>query len=401
MRIATATMYQLATQALLNQQAALAKTRDQIATGKRVQTPADDPVAAVQLHELARAQSQYEQYAKNSTAVNGRLQLEEQALVDVGTVLQRARELVVQANTATLNEGDRKSIATELKSRLDELTSIGNRKDANGEYLFGGYSTGTQPFARGASGSMQYLGDSGARRVEVDAGLQVQDSDPGSQLFMNIPAGNGLFANRASATNTGSGVIDAGSINSRAAWVPGSYTVSFTTPTTWQVSDGGGAVVASGNYSGSGSGGAIAFNGVQVGISGAPAAGDQFTVSSAGTQDAFSTLDGIITALQSGASGDAQRAQFNSALNGSLQQLDQAHNQLLDIRSQVGARLSTLEGGDSSRQTQLTDLQSAAGQLGDLDYAAAVSKMSQQYVGLQAAQQSFASIGKLSLFNYL
>ena len=80
MRIATATMYQLATQALLSQQAALAKSQNQIATGKRVQTPSDDPVAAVQLHELARAQSQYEQYDKNSTAVTGRLQLEEQAL---------------------------------------------------------------------------------------------------------------------------------------------------------------------------------------------------------------------------------------------------------------------------------------------------------------------------------
>jgi len=84
-----------------------------------------------------------------------------------------------------------------------------------------------------------------------------------------------------------------------------------------------------------------------------------------------------------------------------LQQLDQANDQLLNVRSQVGARLSTLDDGNSSRATQLTDLQTAAGQLGDLDYAAAVSKMSQQYVGLQAAQQSFASIGKLSLFNYL
>jgi flagellar hook-associated protein 3 FlgL len=398
MRIATSTIYQLATQALLNQQAALAKTQNQVATGKRVQTPADDPVAAVQLHELARAQSQTQQYDKNSTAVTGRLQFEEQALADAGTVLQRARELVVQANTATLSDGDRKSIATELKARVDELQSIGNRKDANGEYLFAGYATATQPFARGATGSVQYLGDSGARGVEVDAGLQVQDSDPGSKLFMNIAAGNGLFVTGASAANTGSGVIDAGSINNRAAWVPGSYTVNFTTPSAWQVSDSGGAVIASGNYT---SGGAIAFNGVQIGISGAPASGDQFTVTSAGTQDVFTTLDGIITALGAGASGNAQRAQFNSALNGSLQQLDQANNQLLTVRSQVGARLSTLADGDSTRQTQLTDLATAAGQLGDLDYAAAVSRMSQQYVGLQAAQQSFASIGKLSLFNYL
>jgi len=215
---------------------------------------------------------------------------------------------------------------------------------------------------------------------------------------MNVPAGNGLFVNAAANTNTGSGVIDAGAINNRAAWVPGSFTVSFTTPANWQVSDSGGNVIASGNYT---SGGAIAFNGVQVGITGVPAVGDQFTVSSAGTQDMFTTLDGIVNALQSGASSDAQRAQFNSALNGSLQQLDQAENQLLNVRAQVGARLSTLADGDSARQTQLTDLQTASGQLGDLDYAAAVSRMSQQYVGLQAAQQSFASIGKLSLFNYL
>lgn len=398
MRISTATIYQLATRALLDQQAALAKSRDQIATGKRVLTPADDPVAAVQIDQLTNAQAQYEQFAKNSVTVTGRQQLEEQALADANTVLGRARELVVQANNATLSDNDRKSIATELKARLDELMSIGNRKDSNGEYLFAGYSGATQPFARGASGAVQYFGDSGTRGVQVDAGLQVQDSDPGSALFMNIPAGNGLFVTGANSANTGSGVIDTGSINSRASWIAGSYTVSFTSPAAWQVSDSGGATVASGSYT---SGGAIAFNGVQIGISGQPASGDRFTVASAGTQDVFSTLDGIITALGSGASNDTLRAQFNSTLNGSLQQLDQASEQLLNVRSQLGARLSILSDTDSSRQSQLTDLQTASGALGSLDYAAAVSKMSQQYVGLQAAQQSFASIGKLSLFNYL
>jgi flagellar hook-associated protein 3 FlgL len=132
-----------------------------------------------------------------------------------------------------------------------------------------------------------------------------------------------------------------------------------------------------------------------------PAAADSYTIASAGTQDMFTTLDGIINTLQGGASGDAQRAQYNSALNGSLQQLDQASEQLLTVRAQVGARLSMLDDADSTRQAQLSDLQVAAGELGGLDYAAAVSTMSQQTVALQAAQQSFASIAKLSLFNYL
>ena len=97
MRIATSAIYQMKVQALLDQQAALAKTQSQIATGLRVQTPADDPVAAAQLQELARARAQEEQFAKNSTAVTGRLQTEEQALADAAGVIQRARELVVQA----------------------------------------------------------------------------------------------------------------------------------------------------------------------------------------------------------------------------------------------------------------------------------------------------------------
>jgi flagellar hook-associated protein 3 FlgL len=399
MRISTASIYEMATQAILNQQAALAKTQNQIATGKRVQTPADDPVAAVQINELARSQAQYQQYDKNSTIVTTRLQLEEQALADANTVLQRARELVVQANTATLSNNDRTSIATELKSRTDELLAIANRKDSNGEYLFAGYATSTQPFARNAAGSVSFIGDSGARSLQVDAGLQVQDSDPGNKLFMNIPAGNGLFVTGATGTNTGSGIVDVGTITNRASWIPDTYKVTFTAPDTWQVTDGlGNNVGAPGTYT---SGGAIAFNGVQVSISGQPQAGDTFTVASAGTQDVFSTFDGIVAALQSGASNDALRAQLNTSLNGSLQQLDQASEQLLTVRSQVGARLSTLGDGDAARQNQITDLQAAAGQLGDLDYASAVSRMSQQYLGLQAAQQSFASIGKLSLFNYL
>ena len=397
MRIATSAIYELKVQQLLNNQAALSKTQSQIASGLRVQTPADDPIAAAQLNELARAQAQEEQFGKNSTIVTGRLQTEEQALADAHGVIQRARELVVQANTATLNDSNRQSIATELKTRLDELISIANRKDSNGEYLFAGFTSGSQPFARGLGG-VTYSGDTGTRSVQVGAGLSVQDGDAGGRLFMDVPAGNGVFTAAASAANTGSGVVDAGAIINRSAWVPGSYAVNFISATTWQVTDSSSAVVASGTYT---SGGAIVFNGVQVGISGVPVAGDTFTVASAGRQDMFTTLDGIVNALQRGGSGDALRAQLNSSLNGSLQQLDQASDQLLSVRSQVGARLSMLDDADSTRQTQLVELQASAGQLGGLDYASAVSKMSLQTVALQAAQQSFASTAKLSLFNYL
>jgi flagellar hook-associated protein 3 FlgL len=400
MRISSAQIYQLAVQAMLEQQARLSKTQNQVATGKRVQVPSDDPVAAVQINSLAQAQSQNAQFTKNSSAATGRLQLEEQAISDSTSVLQRVRELVLQANNATLSDSDRQSIATEIRARQDELLAIANRKDAGGEYLFAGLSGGTQPFVRNGSGVVQYRGDEGARAIQVDASLSVQDSDPGSHVYMDVPAGNGVFTVAATGTNTGNGVLDAGSVVNRAQWVPDNYTISFAAGGAWTVTDSLGNTVNTGTYAGA-TGSVIDFRGVQVGITGTPAPGDSFTVAKAGTQDIFSSLDGIVAALQAGASGDAQRAQFNTRMNTSLQQLDQATDRLTTTRSQLGARLAMLDDTDNARANALLDLKGESAQLTDLDYASAVTQMSQQLLGLQAAQQAFTSTSKLSLFNYL
>lgn len=398
LRISTAALHDLAIATMLRQQANLARTQNQIATGKRVLTPADDPVAAAQLYELSRTQSQLDQFGSNSTAARGRLQLEEQALADAGTVLQRTRELIVQANNATLSDSDRNSIATELQARVTELQAIANRRDSNDEYLFAGYATRTQPFTRNSAGRMVYGGDAGSRTQQVDTTQFVGDSDPGADIFMDVPEGNGLFTTGAAPANTGSGLVDTGGIVDRTQWVADQYTIAFTAADSWQVTDGGGNVVATGAYQG---GGAIAFRGVQVSVSGVPAAGDSFTVQSAGTEDVFTTLDAAVTALRAGGSTDSLRAQLASALGGTLQQLDQAHERLLSVRAGVGARLAMLDDVDSARANQATDLATTVSGLQDLDYASAIARMNQQFVSLQAAQQSYASIAKLSLFNYL
>jgi flagellar hook-associated protein 3 FlgL len=400
MRISTSQKYQMAVQAMLTQQATLAKTQNQVATGKRVQTPSDDPVAAVQINNLAQAQSANQQFGKNNSIATTRLQLEEQALNDTTTVTQRVRELVLQANTATLNSSDRQSIATELKARQDELVAIANRKDSNGEYLFGGLSGGTQPFVAGANGAVKYVGDSGARSVQVDASLSVQDSDPGNRLFMDIPAGNGTFTASATATNTGSGALDVGTVVNASQWVPDSYTVKFGAAGAWTATDSSGTQVGSGTYTGA-AGSTISFRGIQLGLSGSPAANDTFTVAPSGTQDVFSTISGAIAALQSPVGNDAQRAQFTTTMNATLQQLDQVGNNVSQVHAQVGARLSMLSDSENARQNALTDLKTESGSLSDLDYASAVASLSQQQLGLQAAQAAFATTSKLSLFSYL
>ena len=79
----------------------------------------------------------------------------------------------------------------------------------------------------------------------------------------------------AGSANTGSGTIDAGTVPSTAAWVRGSYTLTFTAANAWKVTDSTGATVTTGAYT---AGQPIAFNGVQVTVSGAPATGDSFAI---------------------------------------------------------------------------------------------------------------------------
>lgn len=387
--------------AMMEQQAALAKLQNQVALGLRVSSPADDPIAAVHILELQRAQSASEQFAKNSTLAQNRLNLEEQSMIDVGNVLTRVRELVVQAgNVGTLSNNDRASIATELAARLDELQDIANRQDGNGEYLFSGYATKTQPFSGGDGTPIGYVGDQGERQLAISSTQRVADSHNGFAVFVNIPEGNGTFATAVNMANTGSGAIDVGSVVDRPSWVPDDYTIAFTSATTYEITDGAtpANVVTTGTYT---PGAAIDFNGVSVTITGAPAAGDTFAVTQSRNEDIFATIADAIAILREPAGNATANAKLASTLQGSLQQLDQATDHLLGVRAQIGVRLATLESTDASREAMDIDLAASLSDLRDLDYAQAVTKMNQQLVGLQAAQLSYTKISELSLFNYL
>ena len=402
MRLSTQSFYTGSLAAMQLQSAELAKLQNQVALGKRVTTPADDPIAAVHILELERAQSESEQFSKNSSLIKNRLNLEEQAIADTGTILTRIRELTLQAsNIGTLSQRDRESIATEMASRLTELQDVANRQDGNGEYLFAGFSTLTRPFTGGGNAPVSYVADQGSRVIQISATQRLADSHSGFDVFMEIPEGNGTFTTAVTPANTGTGAIDVGVVVDPTAWVSDSYTITFTSPTTWEVIDSATPVpnvVASGPYT---SGGPIEFNGVRVEVTGTPATGDTFSVNQARSESVFDTIDGIIAALRGAGSTDTANAQLASSLEGSLQQLDQDIDHMLSVRAEVGARLSTLDAADSSREALDIDVASSLSDLRDLDYAEALTKLNQRLVGLQAAQMSYSQISQLSLFNYL
>jgi flagellar hook-associated protein 3 FlgL len=191
MRISTSWIFQQGVNAMLEQQTTLAKTQQQLATGKRILAPSDDPSASTRVLELDQLIDTSKQYQRNSDYAEARLSLEETVLADVGDVLQRIRELAVRANNDTLSAGDRKAIAVEVRINLDGLLQLSNSKDATGEYLFSGYRTGTQPFSDNGAGNYSYDGDQGERSLQIGPTRQVSVGDSGDNVFMKVDNGAG------------------------------------------------------------------------------------------------------------------------------------------------------------------------------------------------------------------
>src|SRR4051812_3242181 len=395
MRIATITFQQNATSQMNNLQADLARTQNDLATGTRLHSAADDPAAMSQVNALNTQMSASQQYVTNGNYASSVLQLEEQAMSDATNTLQGARDLAVQANNPALSAAQRTDIAAQLTQQLQNLIAIGNRVDGSGNQLFGGTASSTVPFSQNGT-SVSYLGATKVSQIQIGPNQRISAGDTGATVFMNIPAGNGTFTTSGAATNTGTGSIGVGTVANAAAWVPDTYTVSFTSPTNYTVTNSAATVVSTvTNFK---DGDTISFNGVQIPMTGTPAAGDTFTVAKAGTASAFDTLQSLITTLND---PTLSNAQISSKIGGALQQVDNAISNMSNVSASVGARINSITSSQGAAQALQTNLTTAVSQLSDTDYAAAITKLNTEEVSLQAAQESYASISKLSLFNYL
>ncbi|MGI9272109.1 MAG: flagellar hook-associated protein FlgL [Woeseiaceae bacterium] len=396
MRISTYGSFLSSTQALQRLQEALDYTQRQISSGRRILNPSDDPIGSARSIELGEALSRLQQFDRNGVIAANRLSQEEVALGSVNNVLQRVRELALQANNATQSNETRALIAVEMREQLENLVQIANQQDGGGSYIFSGNLEETQPVSRSGS-TFTYNGDQGQRLIQIGEGRQIADSDPGSNVFFGIRTGNGAFTVVPDNANAGTGIIGSSSVTDPAAYDQDSYTVNFINPGNYEVLDSGGAVVRIGLFN---PGETIDFRGIELTIDGQPAAGDEFLVAPSGTQNIFETIDTLATAIEQPVFGDASRAVVSNGVNASLFNIDRAIENILDVRTQVGTRLAAIDSqADNNGAFELT-LQSTLAQIQDLDYAEAISRLSAEATTLEAAQQSFIRTQQLSLFNY-
>ncbi len=401
MRISTAWFFDRGLNAVQNRQAELASTQQQLATGKRLLAPADDPAGTGRLLDLEQTLALNQQYATNADHAVNRLSREESVVASIGNLLQRVRELTVQGNTPVLADDDRASIAQEVQHRLSELRDLANSQDASGDYLFAGHSSRTRPFTRAPGGGYSYAGDDGSRWLQVGSETRVRINDPGSDLFQQIRNGNGTFATAANAANAGSGVVGPGSVTDATLWDGGSYTITVTDVAgalQYDVTDGGGASVTSGAYV---DGAAVAFRGVAVTLSGTPASGDSFTVAPGVNQDMFSTVQSVIDALAINGTGTAVSTRRANDLSRALTDLDRSMEKVVQVRARIGARLNTVETEQQVNADFELYLQQNISDVRDVDIAAAVTDLTRGNASLEAAQRSFVAIQNLSLFDFM
>ncbi len=296
------------------QQSQLLRTQEQVSSGKKNLVPSDDPISASRVIDLNEAISQIDQYEENANYATQRLNLEEATIDSSINLLQRVRELTIQAaNTGSNDLQSERAIASEIKERLQELMDYANTKDENGDYLFAGYQSRVKPFTTDGSGNYFYNGDEGQMAMQIGANRQVIANDTGAEVFQQIRTGNGVFNVDANVTNGGTGRISTGSVVTPSLYQPQDFSIEFaevipaTVPPQYQYDvineTTGATVLAAQPYT---DGGVIAFNGIEVEISGQPLDGDVFTVEASRNQDIFTTLNNLITSLETPASTEVR-----------------------------------------------------------------------------------------------
>ena len=372
------------------------QTQNQLSSGLQFTTASQNPTAAGSVNNYKQALAQSQQYGTNATSAQTNLNTEGNALTQVQNQLQSLRSLALEANSGTLSNTDRTAIATQVVQIQNSLLSLANTTNGNGEFIFGGFAAQTQPFTLSATGAT-YNGDQGQRQVQIAAGLTVADGDNGDTVFNQIKTGNGTFAVAAAAGNTGSGIVGATTVSNPAAYAGGTYAITFTAPGTYQVTQGA-TLVTTGTYT---DGGTIAFNGVQVTLSGTPATGDAFTVAPSTNQSLFTTVQNLVTALQTGVTTPASTTSLNNSINAAINNIDQAVAQTSDVQASVGGRLNSITTQQSVATSQQTQLQQSISNLQSLDFATAITTLDQQNTTLSAALQAYTMTQGLSLFKFL
>jgi flagellar hook-associated protein 3 FlgL len=191
MRISTAYAFDMSSAAMQAKQTDIFHTQQQIATGRRIVTPSDDPVGATHALQASRALAVTENNIENIKKTEVQIRTESTTLDAIRKVLENAKGMTVGAGINPSTQ-ERTSFANYLTQMYQDLLGYANTTDSEGNYLFSGFKGSTVPFQQ-ATGASNYQGDNSQRFLSISSSRQVQVSDSGQEVF-GVGTANDPFA---------------------------------------------------------------------------------------------------------------------------------------------------------------------------------------------------------------
>lgn len=416
MRISTSLFFQTGLNSINAQQADLLHIYQQVGSGRRMVTPSDDPLAAAQAINISQSQSMNQRYASNRDVAKQGLGIEEETLNSMTTLLSEIKRELVNAGNGTLSDADRRSLANVLANQKENMLALANATDGNGQFLFSGFQGDQQPFDSAGIWNGTF---SGQRLIQVDQTRQISGGDLGSDVFARATPGAQTYLTTALAGNTGTGVISTASINDQSGSNVGNHfeiTFSQVDPAdpaagmqyvvTVKAPDGTTVETAPAEpYDPSASNTLTLPGGVSVKLEGSPADGDSFTTKpardlSAAEMNMFKSFDAIITALEAPTNNNTDTealASLHNELATAIQRFDVHYDNVLTVRSSVGARLAELDSIDNAGMSRGLGYSKQLKSLQDLDYYTATTQLQLRSAALEAASLAFRKIQSANL----
>jgi len=404
MRISTASVYEDAVANFNNMQSAIAASTNEISSGIGLTSPSVNPTASEQVLVATQGSDINTQFGVNRSNATSSLSTSDGVLSGVTNLMQSLESQIVEANSGSLNTSDRSNIATQLQSTMNQLMTLANSTDSNGNYVFSGSTVGTVPYAASSNGAV-YNGNQETQMIQVSTNQQLPVTMVGSSIFGNIQVSPNAYFSIPDAGNASTATMSNGTVTNAAAVTGDNYQISFTSPTAYNVTDTSTGVSLATNQAYT-SGAAITIAGVQYSVTngaapnGVPVAGDKFVVQP-GKQNIFQVLTTAIAALKQPIGNAAGQTNFSNSMAQANSSISASLNNVLDTRDQLGNSMQQITSLNNVGQTLGLAFTTTISNLQDVNFAQAASQLSLEQTTYKAAQEAFASTSQLSLLSML